>query len=78
MHKLLSCAPGFFRTSLAWSMVSALACLVASPLLAAPTPKPGYQSFIVGNPADAPPPQGLSAGLVLMGGGLDVDAAFQH
>ena len=40
-------------------------------------PKPGFQAFIVGNPADAPPAPGLSPGLVLMGGGTDVDAAFQ-
>lgn len=40
-------------------------------------PKPGFQAFIVGNPVDAPPAPGLSPGLVLMGGGTDVDAAFQ-
>ena len=39
--------------------------------------KPGFKSFIVGNPADAPAPANLSPGLVLMGGGTDVDAAFQ-
>src|SRR5215204_3007311 len=39
--------------------------------------KPGFQSFIVGNAADAPPAATLSPGLVLMGGGTDVDAAFQ-
>jgi cyanophycinase-like exopeptidase len=53
------------------------ASLLAFPLHAAPTPKPGYQAFIVGNPADAPQSPSLSPGLVLMGGGLDVDAAFQ-
>jgi cyanophycinase len=57
--------------------VLAAASLLAVPLRAAPTPKPGYQAFIVGNPADAPQSPSLSAGLVLMGGGLDVDAAFQ-
>ncbi|HKN82601.1 MAG TPA: cyanophycinase [Pyrinomonadaceae bacterium] len=50
-------------------------CCFASSLSAAP--KTGFQSFIVGNPADAPPAQTLSPGLVLMGGGTDVDAAFQ-
>jgi cyanophycinase len=40
-------------------------------------PKPGYQSFIVGNAADAPQSPNLASGLVLMGGGTDVDAAFQ-
>ena len=37
----------------------------------------GYQEFIVGNPGDTKPSPNLSAGLVLMGGGTDVDAAFQ-
>ena len=40
-------------------------------------PKPGFTSFIVGSAADAPPAPTLSPGLVLMGGGSDVDAAFQ-
>jgi cyanophycinase-like exopeptidase len=40
-------------------------------------PKPGYKAFIVGNADDAPPAPNLSPGLVLMGGGTDVDAAFQ-
>ena len=40
-------------------------------------PKQGYQSFIVGNAADAPQSPALTSGLVLMGGGTDVDAAFQ-
>jgi len=40
-------------------------------------PKTGFTSFVVGNPADAQPSQSLSPGLVLMGGGTDVDAAFQ-
>ena len=39
--------------------------------------KTGFTSFVVGNPADAQPAQTLSPGLVLMGGGTDVDAAFQ-
>jgi cyanophycinase len=44
---------------------------------AAPKGKLGYQAFIVGNAADAPPAADLSPGLVLMGGGTDVDAAFE-
>src|SRR5215213_7067566 len=40
-------------------------------------PKTGFTSFIVGNPGDAQPSATLSPGLVLMGGGTDVDAAFQ-
>jgi cyanophycinase-like exopeptidase len=52
-----------------------IACVLASPLYAAS--KPGFQAFIVGNPADAQAPANLSPGLVLMGGGTDVDAAFQ-
>jgi cyanophycinase len=39
--------------------------------------KPGFKSFIAGNAADAPPSPNLTPGLVLMGGGTDVDAAFQ-
>src|SRR6476469_8534778 len=39
--------------------------------------KTGFTSFVAGNPADAQPSATLSPGLVLMGGGTDVDAAFQ-
>src|SRR5215216_1112860 len=39
--------------------------------------KTGFTSFVAGNPADAQPSATLSPGLVLMGGGSDVDAAFQ-
>src|ERR1041385_4620611 len=49
--------------------------ILATSLYAAP--KTGFQAFIAGNPADAQPAAGLSPGLVLMGGGTDVDAAFQ-
>lgn len=56
-------------------VASALVAALASSLQAAP--KQGFQAFIVGNPADAQPAPGLSPGLVLMGGGTDVDAAFQ-
>jgi len=40
-------------------------------------PKPGFKAFVVGNVADAQQSPTLSPGLVLMGGGTDVDAAFQ-
>jgi len=40
-------------------------------------PKTGFTSFVAGNPGDAQPSANLSPGLVLMGGGTDVDAAFQ-
>lgn len=53
----------------------AVICLFAASFQAAP--KPGYKSFIVGNAADAPASPNLTPGLVLMGGGTDVDAAFQ-
>ena len=53
----------------------AVLCGLSASLHAAP--KTGFTSFIVGNPADAQPSQTLSPGLVLMGGGTDVDAAFQ-
>lgn len=58
---------------------AAVVCVVASLLAmpAAAASKTGYTAFIAGNPADAAPAPGLSPGLVLMGGGLDVDAAFQ-
>jgi len=59
------------------TLVSAAVCMLAPPIHAAPRPKPGYDSFIVGNPADASPPPGVTSGLVVMGGGLDVDEAYQ-
>jgi cyanophycinase len=49
--------------------------LLASSLHAAP--KTGFQAFIAGNAADAQQSPNLTPGLVLMGGGTDVDAAFQ-
>ncbi len=54
---------------------SVVVCTLAASIHAAP--KPGYKAFIVGNAADAQPSASLSPGLVLMGGGTDVDAAFQ-
>ena len=53
----------------------AVMCILAASLSAAP--KTGFTAFIAGNPADAQPAATLSPGLVLMGGGSDVDAAFQ-
>ncbi|HYJ89281.1 MAG TPA: cyanophycinase [Pyrinomonadaceae bacterium] len=52
----------------------AVLCLLAAPLYAAAK---GYKTYIVGNAADAPQSPTLSPGLVLMGGGTDVDAAFR-
>ena len=57
------------------TLTFAVVCLAASSLYAAP--KQGFQAFIVGNAADAQQSASLSPGLVLMGGGTDVDAAFQ-
>lgn len=68
-------ASAFLRSLLKPALLAAAVCILAVPLHAGP--KPGYQSFIVGNPADAPPSLNLSPGLALMGGGTDVDAAFQ-
>lgn len=62
------------------SLPTLILALVAVCILALPAyagPKTGYQSFIVGNPADVPQSPNLTSGLVLMGGGTDVDAAFQ-
>lgn len=53
------------------------ALLLLSTFTFAAANKTGYTSFTVGNPADAPASTSLSPGLVLMGGGLDVDQAFQ-
>jgi cyanophycinase-like exopeptidase len=55
----------------------ALAILMFTCISTTAAPKSGYQSFIVGNPADAQPSNTLSPGLALMGGGTDVDEAFQ-
>ncbi len=51
-------------------------CMLA-PALYAQKSKTGFTAFVVGNPADAQPAATLTPGLVLMGGGTDVDAAFQ-
>ncbi len=77
MLKTRGSSSGAFRALILCGTVSAALYLSALPLQAAPAPKPGYQSFIVGNPADVPQAPGMSAGLVLMGGGLDVDEAYQ-
>jgi cyanophycinase len=55
--------------------VVGITCLFAASLSAAP--KPGFKSFIVGNAADAQQSPALSPGLVLVGGGTDVDEGFQ-
>jgi cyanophycinase-like exopeptidase len=62
-------------TSVRCLIFMAVLCGLSVTLYAAP--KTGFTSFIVGNPGDAQPAQTLSPGLVLMGGGTDVDAAFQ-
>ncbi|HVQ39217.1 MAG TPA: cyanophycinase [Pyrinomonadaceae bacterium] len=62
------------RTLLRLAFTFAVVCMLAPSLYAA---KAGYKAYIVGNAADAPPSPNLSSGLVLMGGGTDVDAAFQ-
>ena len=56
-------------------MMLGVFCTLSTSIFAAS--KTGFTSFIVGNPGDAQPSQSLSPGLVLMGGGTDVDAAFQ-
>lgn len=53
----------------------AVVCVVSISVQAGP--KAGFTSFVVGNPADAPQSSQSTPGLVLMGGGTDVDAAFQ-
>lgn len=71
---------GSFLTLLTLGVVITAVCMFTTPLQVAAAPgkvKPEYQSFIVGNPGDAPPSPSLSPGLVLMGGGTDVDEAFQ-
>jgi cyanophycinase len=67
----------FVTTLRALLLTLAVVCLFAATIHAAPKPKPGFTAFIVGNPEDAQPAPTLSPGLVLMGGGTDVDAAFQ-
>ena len=62
------------------TVATSLRCLILMTVCAASlsaASKTGFTSFIVGNPSDAQASQNLSPGLVLMGGGTDVDAAFQ-
>jgi cyanophycinase-like exopeptidase len=68
----ISLALRVIRTS---TLTAFIVCVFAAAVCAAS--KTGFQAFIVGNAADAQPSQNLSPGLVLMGGGTDVDAAFQ-
>lgn len=63
------------RPLLTLALAFAAVCILAASLNAAP--KPGYKAYIVGNASDALQSPNLSPGLVLMGGGTDVDAAFQ-
>ena len=57
-------------------MSVALALALASPLpSAARLPESGFEYFVTGNPADAVKP--TAGGLLLMGGGKDIDAAFE-
>src|SRR6185312_4291981 len=65
----------FVATSLRCLTLMAVLCALLGSVSAGS--KTGFTSFIVGNPGDAQPAQTLSPGLVLMGGGTDVDAAFQ-
>ena len=62
-------------TSLRCLILVAILCGLSASVQAGP--KTGFTSFVVGNPADAQPAPTMSPGLVLMGGGTDVDAAFQ-
>lgn len=57
------------------TLALAVVCFFASGAYAGKN-KDGFEAFIVGNPADAQQSSSLSPGLVLMGGGTDVDAAF--
>jgi len=59
------------RTVLAFVVLCGISISISA------APKTGFTSFVVGNPGDAQPSPALSPGLVLMGGGTDVDAAFQ-
>lgn len=67
----------FRNASLRWILALAAICMLTSAVTVYAAPRSGFKSFVVGNPVDAPPPANLSPGLVLMGGGTDVDAAFQ-
>src|SRR5687768_18153592 len=70
---MLTCSFGpLLRTFI---FVFGITCISAASLYAAP--KPGFKSFIVGNAADAQQSPTLSPGLVLVGGGTDVDAGFE-
>lgn len=68
----------FVATSLRISSILVLTIVVFATFVSSlHAAKPGYKSYLVGNAGDAQPSPGLSPGLVLMGGGTDVDAAFQ-
>src|SRR5215211_1110704 len=67
----------FVTSSLRSLILTSIVLCGLSASLHAAARKTGFTSFIVGNPADAQQSSTLSPGLVLMGGGTDVDAAFQ-
>ena len=64
-----------FRVLFTLAIAVATLGVLELPLSAAP--KPGYKAYIAGNAADVPQSPNLTPGLALMGGGTDVDAAFQ-
>src|SRR5678815_2855302 len=66
----------FVAISLRCLILTAVLYMLSASLCAAQK-KAGFTSFVAGNPADVQPSPTLSPGLVLMGGGTDVDAAFQ-
>jgi len=72
---LSSHASASSRLLLILAIAFAALCVFELPLSAAP--KPGYKAYIAGNAADVPQSPNLTPGLALMGGGTDVDAAFQ-
>lgn len=72
---MFTCSLVALRSLRSLAIASAVICILTPTLLAAQ--KSGFKSFIAGNAADAPPSPNLTPGLVLMGGGTDVDAAFQ-
>src|ERR1051325_6452442 len=74
---MLTCVAVSLRGLRASLLALFVICVLAAPLYAAGKTKDGFTAFIVGNAADAQPSPNLTPGLVLMGGGTDVDAAFQ-
>src|SRR5690349_15448425 len=73
---LTRCSDAVSLRVLRFALSLTILCVLASPIYAAAN-KTGFTAFIVGNATDAQQSPSLSPGLVLMGGGTDVDAAFQ-